>query len=115
LRAARNVSSTPSAKQERLKARGKGGKSNVARFIGVVHLLEDTPDFPLNAAEDAKVLLGKVANYVLRGQVAATIGNCVAYLVATSIRAREASEFEEELGEPRKQLAEIKEATAMRQ
>ena len=68
----------------------------------------------MDTAEDARVLLGKVANYVLRGQVAAMIGNCVAYLVATSIRAREASEFEEELGELRKQIAELKEATAMR-
>jgi len=32
--------------EERLKARVKGGKSNVARFIGVVHLPEDRPDFP---------------------------------------------------------------------
>lgn len=39
----------------------------------------------------------KVANYVLRGQEAPTIGNCVAYLVATSIRTKEAGEFEQRL------------------
>jgi hypothetical protein len=40
--------------EERLKARVKGGKSNVARFIGVVHLPEDRPDFPLGTAKDAR-------------------------------------------------------------
>jgi hypothetical protein len=61
---------------ERLEACKKGGKSTVARFVGVVHLPESTPDFPLQNAEDSRELLGKVANYVLRREVAAIIGNC---------------------------------------
>jgi len=99
---------------ERLEARKKGGKSTVARFIGIAHLPEDTPDFSLESVEDARALLGKVANYVLRGQVAAQIANSVAYLVATSIRAKEAADFEQQLAEVRQQIKELKDSIGMR-
>jgi hypothetical protein len=54
--------------EERLKARVKGGKSNVARFIGVVHLSEDRPDFPLDTAEDARVFSARWRTTFLEGR-----------------------------------------------
>jgi hypothetical protein len=93
--------------KERLQARKKAGKTTAGKIIGFLHLPEDTPDFSLKTLDDSQDLLAKVTNYVLRGQIAPQIGNCVGYLIGGFMKAKEIGEQAERFDAIEQRLKEL--------
>src|SRR5262245_34967387 len=90
---------SPAMMAERDKAQKKGGATTSARLHNVFqsHLPREAPEMPLESPEDAMALLGKAANWVLRGEILPQIANSVSSLVTAYLRGRELKEVEEKL------------------
>lgn len=93
----------PSLRQRCAAGRQKGGL-NRPKPVAVLPLA--TPDYPLTSWEEVTDLLSRVANWTLRGQIDAKIGNSVANTLSVLTRVWEQSDVEKRLAELEKYLAE---------
>ena len=82
----------PAAAEERAAASKRGGEKN-----RTVVLPPDTPDFPLNNADDAAALLARAINLLLRGQLDPKIANAAGYLLGIKMRASDTGKHEQRI------------------
>jgi len=82
----------PTTARERIAASKRGGEKNRAAVLP-----PDTPDFPLNSADDATALLGRTINQLLRGELDPKIANAVGYLLTIKIKTADLAKLEERM------------------
>jgi hypothetical protein len=85
-------------------ARIRGGRNShrPAATLG-----PDAPDLPLSTAEDVVGLLGATINQVRRGELDPKVGNCVAVLAGTLLKALEGGELARLLDELRRRVEAV--------
>ena len=82
----------PAAAEERTAASKRGGEKNRAAVLP-----PETPDFPLNGADDASALLGRAINLLLRGELDPKIANAVGYLLTIKNKVTDLGKLEERM------------------
>jgi len=82
----------PASAEERTAASRRGGQKNRAAVLP-----PETPDFPLNGADDASALLGRAINLLLRGELDPKIANAVGYLLTIKIKTTDLGKLEERM------------------
>lgn len=70
-------------------------------------LPSDTPELPLGSATDVMAALGETFNLVRTGRMDARVGNCLAVIASSLLRATEAHQLEVEVATLREQVNKI--------
>lgn len=86
-------------REARRQAQAKGGLSTAGKIKQLIptHLSKDVPDVRLDTPADAKVLLQKVANWTLKGDIATPVATAVVNALGVFVRLVEATEVEEKI------------------
>jgi hypothetical protein len=93
---------------EDLAAKRKAGREEGGRRSKRPAVLSSAGDVTFGTVADVTALLASTASQVRRGEVDCRVGNCLAYIAATALRALLPDETARELAELRRQLEELK-------
>ena len=94
------------ARENRRAAQAKGGLSTAGKIKQLIptHLAKDVPDVRLDSPADAKVLLEKVTNWTLKGDIATAVSTAVVNALGVFVRLVEATEVDAKIRELEEKL-----------
>jgi hypothetical protein len=96
---------SPLTAEARDRCRRENGRARMRRLA----VLPDAEDVTFAGTQDVLRLLGQTASQVRRGELDCRVGNCLAYIAATALRAIVEGDLERRLAEVEALLAKLKE------
>lgn len=93
-------------RQARREAQAKGGLVTAGKIKRLIpnHLSASVPDVRLESPQDAKLLLEKVANWTLKGEIATAVATAVVNALGVFVRLVEAAEIDARIAEIEERL-----------
>ena len=88
-------------REARREAQAKGGLATAGKIKQLIptHLAKDVPDLRLDSPADAKILLEKVTNWTLKGEIATPVATAVVNALGVFVRLVEATEVDAKIRE----------------
>ena len=95
----------PALAARRAAGRRRGGETTRSRHAAAA--LPDAPEVVFKSMADVTALLATTATQVRRGQVDCKVGNCLAYIAATALKAIQQGDVEQRLARIEERLAAV--------